>query len=305
MGGNDPELDRRPITQLLLDQVEFANVIVVSKAALFLGTRTERQLQEVAALLRRLSPKARVIVPREDRFGDLDVGQALLHTGLFDMESASRSAGWLVELAKEGHAAETEEYGVSSLTFRSNAMPFHPARLGQLIDGFGDYASVLGGHQREGDAGEGKGEGGPREDRTFKGVVRAKGRLWLANANVSSMEIHTAGRHLSIHPADTPFLAAVIDKDWGVEQNRKKNSVRSELIKAGKWSPKFGDRHSEFVCIGVNMDKQLIRERLTAALLTEDESEALGGMGGWGALTDPLFANQRHTVEAVLHVSTK
>jgi hypothetical protein len=70
-------------------------------------------------------------------------------------------------------------------------------------------------------------------------------------------------------------------------------------MKAGRWSPKFGDRHSELVCIGTNLNTRLIHEKLSEALLTEKESEILGGMEGWGVLTDSLFAGQNHTVSAV------
>ena len=81
MAGNDPKVDNRSITQLMLDQIEFANVIVVSKASVFLSSNGEDKLQEIKALIERLNPKARVIVPHEDKYGDLDVAKELLNTG--------------------------------------------------------------------------------------------------------------------------------------------------------------------------------------------------------------------------------
>jgi G3E family GTPase len=277
MSGNDPEVDKRSITQLMIDQIEFANVIVVSKASIFLSSANEARLQEVKTLLQKLNPKARVIVPLMDNYGDLDVAEELLNTGSFDMEEAENSAGWLLELAKPEHTPETEEYGISSMVFRCNTMPFHPERLAKILDGFGDYKSATT-----------SGSGSPTDGWPFEGVVRAKGRLWLANANAFPMEIHTAGKMLHIG-VNMPFLAAIIDQDSGPGTENEKKMFKSALMSTGRWSPKFGDRYSELVCIGVNLNKELIEEKLTAALLTEEENLALGGVEGWKGLKDLLF----------------
>ena len=146
MMGNDAGLDRRTITQLMLDQIEFANVIVVSKASVFLSTGSEEQLGNIKNLLQKLNPKAHIIVPLVDKYGDLDVEKELLSTGLFDMESAQSSTEWTLELAKHAQGArvpETEEYGISSVIFRAAAMPFHPERISKILDGFGDYGSAM------------------------------------------------------------------------------------------------------------------------------------------------------------------
>ena len=103
MTGNDANLDRRTITQLMLDQIEFANVIVVSKAGLFLRAESEgaeQKLEKVTRLLGKLNPQARVVVPRVDMYGDLDVAKELLCTGSFDMDEAQTSASWWMELEK-------------------------------------------------------------------------------------------------------------------------------------------------------------------------------------------------------------
>ena len=80
---------------------------ILSKAPLFKGG--EEKLQEIKTLIQKLNPTARVLVPREDKYGDLDVGKELMLTGLFDMEEACTSAGWLRELALPEHTPETEE----------------------------------------------------------------------------------------------------------------------------------------------------------------------------------------------------
>ena len=280
-GGKDAEVeeDNRSLAQLMLDQIEFANVIVISKAQIFLEKESEKKLDEIRALLQKLSPKARIVAPRKDKYGDLDVGKELLSTGLFNMEEARSSAGWRIELEKGEHAPETEEYGISSTIFRAKNMPFHPKRLGAVLNGFGDYGSAV-------DASVGVGLSD--EKNVFKGVVRSKGHLWLANANAFPMSIHTAGKHLTVVPIGAPFLAAT-DKDEWDDEGKK---VYNEAVKSGSWDEKFGDRGSEIVFIGVNLNKKLIAEKLSAALLTEQESKALGGVAGWKRLSDPFFGGQ-------------
>mmetsp|Transcript_25693 Transcript_25693/g.46525 ORF Transcript_25693/g.46525 Transcript_25693/m.46525 type:complete len:519 (+) Transcript_25693:36-1592(+) len=139
-------VDDRPISRLWLDQIEFANVLVVSKALQFLesnGENAEKKLEGIETLLKKLNPKAKVIIPREDRYGDLDVTKTLINTGLFDMAESQASSAWSEELLKEEHTPETEEYGISSLAFVNSEMPFHPERLAMILNGFGDYSSAL------------------------------------------------------------------------------------------------------------------------------------------------------------------
>ena len=61
------------------------------------------------------------------------------------------------------------------------------------------------------------------------------------------------------------------------------------LTANGRWDATFGDRYSELVFIGVNLNKKRIVEKLNGALLTEEESKALGGVEGWRKLEDPFF----------------
>ena len=99
------EEDERSITDLLIEQIEFADVLLISKIDLI--SRAERE--ELSAILRRLNTRAR-IVPMS--MGAVPLG-AILNTGLFDFERAAESPGWLKELRGE-HVPETEEYGIAS-----------------------------------------------------------------------------------------------------------------------------------------------------------------------------------------------
>lgn len=135
------EEDDRTITDLLVDQIEFADVLILNKTDLV----TPEELRSVEGILRGLNPDAKVIHSEKSKV-DL---REVLNTGRFSFERASQSAGWLKEMRGE-HTPETEEYGINSFVFRARR-PMHPGRYWEFI-------------KRSIDS----------------GVVRAKGFLWLA-----------------------------------------------------------------------------------------------------------------------------
>lgn len=118
------EDDERSITDLLIEQVEFADVILISKIDLI--SSSERL--ELVAILERLNPQAEII--------PMVMGQIplkkVLNTGRFDFERASQAPGWLKELRGE-HPPETEEYGIASTAYRARR-PFHPQRFFDFIN---------------------------------------------------------------------------------------------------------------------------------------------------------------------------
>jgi len=155
------ELDEREIADLLIDQIEFANVIVLNKTDLI----SESKLQELKAVIQKFNPEAKII---ESEYSCVPLNQ-VLNTGLFDFEAASQSAGWIKELNEE-HIPETEEYGISSFVYRSNK-PFHPVRLMNWLENWPDE------------------------------VVRAKGFIWLATRNDIAGLLSQAGPSLTIQGA--------------------------------------------------------------------------------------------------------
>jgi G3E family GTPase len=184
--------DQRSIADLLIDQVEFADVIVLNKLDLVDAEERGR----VAAILAHLNPGARVI---EAVRGEVPLRE-VLGTGRFDMDAASQSAGWLRELNGE-HTPETEEYGIRSFVYRRR-VPFHPQRLfAQFQQGFGD-------------------------------VLRAKGFFWIASrpewmaswsqagsiGTIDPMGLWYASRPHAEWPTEPEELAdleARLDPQWG------------------------------------------------------------------------------------------
>ncbi|MCP9956854.1 GTP-binding protein [Streptomyces sudanensis] len=117
------EDDERTVSDLLVDQVEFADVVVLNKLDL-VGPEEARRLR---AALSRLNPEARIVPAVRGRVPL----EHVLGTGLFDVEKAQQAPGWVKELNGD-HVPETEEYGISSLVFRSD-LPFHPGRLWAFV----------------------------------------------------------------------------------------------------------------------------------------------------------------------------
>ncbi len=166
------EDDARTIADLLIDQVEFANVLLISKTDL-VGLH---ELSELEALLHHLNPEARIVRAQHGRVPVADV----LGTGLFDPERAELYPGWARELAGM-HTPETEEYGISSFVYRARR-PFHPQRLHALL------ASDL--------------------DR----VVRSKGFFWLASRPSEVGSWSQAGLHCQIGRAGYWWAAMARDR---------------------------------------------------------------------------------------------
>ncbi|CAM5572298.1 Cobalamin synthesis protein OS=Streptomyces glaucescens OX=1907 GN=SGLAU_25145 PE=3 SV=1 [Streptomyces glaucescens] len=117
------EDDERTVSDLLIDQVEFADVLVLNKLDLVDDATAAR----LRATLARLNPAARIVPATHGRVGLRQV----LDTGLFDLDRAQQAPGWVRELNGD-HVPETEEYGISSTVFRSERL-FHPGRLWTFV----------------------------------------------------------------------------------------------------------------------------------------------------------------------------
>ena len=118
------EEDERSITDLLIEQVEFADVILISKIDLI----SSREREELIAILERLNAQAEII-PMV--MGEVPLDK-ILNTNRFDFERAAQAPGWLQELRGE-HVPETDEYGIASSAYRARR-PFHPQRFFDFID---------------------------------------------------------------------------------------------------------------------------------------------------------------------------
>jgi len=193
------EEDERTISDLLVDQVEFADVIILNKIDMI--TNVERERLEHA--LRQLNRDADIVY---SSFSEVPLDK-VLDTGRFNFERAARSPGWLAELRGE-HTPETEEYGIGSFVYRARR-PFHPAR----------FAAAL-------------------KDDWQGNVLRSKGFFWLASRPEAVGEWSQAGGIVRHGPAglwwadaprehwpDDPGQRALIEAEFSGEFGDRRQEI--------------------------------------------------------------------------------
>ena len=117
------EDDDRSVADLLVDQIEFADILLVSKTDLV----ESEDIEKLKAILKSLNTHAQILPISQ---GQVDV-EEVLDTGLFDFERAQQAPGWLKEMRGE-HVPETEEYGIGSFSFIAR-LPFHPERFHHFL----------------------------------------------------------------------------------------------------------------------------------------------------------------------------
>jgi G3E family GTPase len=173
------EEDERSVSDLLVDQVEFADVILISKTDLVDTCEIER----LKAILKTLNTHAKIIPITQ---GQVDI-DTVLNTGLFDFERAQSAPGWLKEMRGE-HIPETEEYGISSFSFLARR-PFHPEKFYHFL------------HDTE----------------KFGKLIRSKGYFWLASRPQFSGQWNQAGG-IAHYGFAAMFWKFVPKKHWPTDE---------------------------------------------------------------------------------------
>lgn len=234
------EEDRRTVTDLLIDQIEFADVIVLNKLDLV----SEEKALEVKAIIKALNPGAKVLTAT---YGQVPLA-SVLDTGLFDYDKASSSAGWIRELNGE-HTPETEEYGISSFTYRTSR-PFDAEKLMAFLN----------------------------DEENWRGLLRSKGFFWVAADHRIAYVWAQAGGVCDVKPAGMWWAAVPRDR-WTHPEGHRPDQQPS-------WHPRFGDRQQQLVFIGQNIDEAAMRKRLNACLL--DKRLATADSTAWVGLRNPF-----------------
>ena len=167
------------VADLLVDQIEFADVILISKTDLV----SSEEVSRLNAIIKTLNTDAKVI-PISN--GEVDVNE-VLNTGKFDFEKAQQSPGWLKEMRGE-HIPETEEYGISSFSYEARR-PFHPAKFHSFLHNTNQFGKL----------------------------IRSKGYFWLASRPQYAGQWSQAGG-IARHGFAGLFWKAVPEKDWPTEE---------------------------------------------------------------------------------------
>lgn len=167
-GQSAGEGDDRTLAALLSEQIEFADVIVVSKTDLV----TIEQMGAVRAVIKALNPTATMVLAEKGRVPL----HRILGTNKFDLDKASQMAGWARELAGI-HLPETEEYGIDSFVVRERR-PLHAQRFNEFLD------------------------------QALPGLIRAKGYIWFASRPDWAVAYSRAGRIASVEPVGQWWAAS-------------------------------------------------------------------------------------------------
>ncbi|WP_313693182.1 CobW family GTP-binding protein [Halorarum halobium] len=246
--------ETRPISDLLVGQVECADVLLVNKCDLV----DEAALAGTEDLLESLNPRARIV---RTTHGAVDPGK-LLGTGLFDVDTVSETAAWqrAAEHAEGHHHGDDghehgeggsdehgehdgdadhadhdrhtpqSEYGVDSFVFRARR-PFHPERFAAFARDLPDS------------------------------VIRSKGTIWVAGRDETALFLGQAGPSVRVEP----------DRQWMAAMDESRREMQRRMNPDVEWDEEFGDRRTELVVIGREMDEPAVRAALEDCLLTETE----------------------------------
>jgi len=231
----------RPLSDLMVEQLEFSDVILLNKSDLV----DDADLDRAAELIGELVPRARL---HRTTHGRIDAGE-ILGTGLFDPAETGASAGWKQSIDREHdghggshgeehahdhgddhhHAHPDEVYNVTSFVYERRR-PFHPERLREFLDDLPPS------------------------------VVRSKGVFWVAGRDEDALLLGQAGPNARVEVLG-PWLASLPE----IERDLYRNS-RPDV----EWDDEHGDRRTELVFIGQGIDDGLI-ERLDDCLVTDEE----------------------------------
>ena len=234
------DIDEEDIENLLIQQIEFCNVIVLNKV----DEVSPEELDEVKKVIKALQPTAKII---ETNYAKVDVGE-IINTNNFDFEAISNSAGWIKELEKDedededdeeeehehehhGHhhhhhhdEGEAEEYGISTFVYTSR-VPFNEGKFEEWVN-----------------------------NRFPSSVIRCKGLVWFENDYDMSYLFEQAGKQMQL--SQTGYWLASAPED----ELKQMINQNPEILK--DWDENVGDRMVKLVFIGRNMDKNAIFEEL-------------------------------------------
>ena len=238
-GWQEVEGDERTVAHLLVDQIEFANLILINKRDLV----TAAQLGSIEALLRKVNPTAEIVRTAHSVIEPEEV----LGKARFTMASAEAHPQWLAEAREHEHTPETVEYGISSFIFRAKR-PFHPVKL----------HDALAVHPRPG---------------ALAGLLRLKGIAWHGDTPNQQVQMALAGTQFTITPGP-PWWSADPQQRWPDGLAKQFKSERGGLSQA-TWDAVYDDRRTELVCIGRELDHAAAHAQLEACLLTTEEMARL------------------------------
>ena len=245
-----PDIDEEDIENLVIQQIEFCNIVLLNKAA----EVTPDELGRIRQIVRTLQPKAEII---DTNYGDVDL-EKIIHTEMFDFDDVATSAAWIQEVERhdddddddddeeehdhhhhdeEGHhhhhhhhneEGEAEEYGIGTYVYYARR-PFHIGLFDEFV-----------------------------ARKWPKGIIRAKGICWFKDEAEICYVFEQAGRQVSLRNAGQWY--ATMPKDELSQLMEQQPGLRRD------WDEQYGDRMQKLVFIGQHLDKELIANELDFCL---------------------------------------
>lgn len=227
--GNDlkkPNLDEDDLASLVIQQVEFCNMILLNKAS----DVTPDELKRITSILHEIQPKAEII-PCD--YGNVDLDK-IINTHLFDFEKVATSARWIEAVEGDEHDLENEEegealeYGIGTFVYQRRK-PFNLTEFDQFVARLWP-----------------------------KNVIRCKGICYFSNEKDSCYLFEQAGKQVSLTQAGAWYATMPADE---LEDFKQKNpSILRD------WDDEYGDRMQKLVFIGQDMDREAIETLLDNCL---------------------------------------
>lgn len=243
-----PDDDDRTIGEVVIEQVEFCDVLVINHA----DQVDEDTLKMLLHVLAKINPRAQAIVAEYGKVGI----ERVVDAGLFDFEAAASAPAWLSALDHDaGSLARDDALGAGVFVYRARR-PFHPARLFALF------------HQE------------------WTGVLRSKGYFWIASRNDMAGTLSQVGGTCRHGPAGYWWVAQPAD-EWPDDEAFRAEIAHDWFSSPdADGNETVGDRRQEIVMIGVHLDRAEWQRALDACLL--DDAEFSGGPQAWLAFDDPF-----------------
>jgi len=232
------EDDERSVADLLVDQVEFADILLISKTDLVEASEVSR----LKATLKTLNTHAQII---PISLGKIDIDK-VINTNLFDFERAEKAPGWLKEMQGE-HVPETEEYGISSFSYVARR-PFYPEKIHNLL----------------------------HDTKRFGKLIRSKGYFWLGTRPEFVGQWNQAGG-IARYGFAGRFWKSVPKQDWPEDQESLDiinkqwvepfGDMRQELVFIGQNLDKEGMTEALDDCLLT--DEDILKGKAHWATLTD------------------------------------
>lgn len=236
--------DQTSVVELMIDQLEFANVILVNKSNLV----SPEKLEKIHQMIRAINAEAKII---DTNHGKVDLTE-IMSTGSFDFEKAQEYPTWVKEIEREveqadnsshdhshshGHGlvhSHSHEFGLTSFVYRARK-PFVPERIIDFME------------------------------TPVAGLIRAKGYFWLCTRMDQAGNFQLAGK-LKEYGVAGRWYSTIPQAEWTPDM---KEFIEKE------WVEPFGDRRQEIVFIGsdTDLDQEKITQQLDSCLISDDELE--------------------------------